>query len=88
MPVPHLSPPYLSWLSQSTGFECLATCIEPALVIYFTNGNTHVLFICLLWAVLGLCCCNRLSLGERGLLSGCGEWASYSVASLFAEHGF
>ena len=38
------SPPqlYPSELSQNTGFECPASCIELALVIYFTNGNIHV----------------------------------------------
>ena len=39
--------------------------------------------------VLGLCCLTRAfsSYGERGLLSGCGEQASHSAASLGAEHG-
>ena len=31
-----------SGLSQSTGFECPASCIKPALVIYCTYGNIHV----------------------------------------------
>ena len=35
------SPPHPSGLSQSTGFECPASCIELALVIYFTYGNIH-----------------------------------------------
>ena len=39
---PPPSPPHLSGLSQSTGFECPASCIELALVIYFTYGNGHV----------------------------------------------
>ena len=49
----HLCPPILNpppsslptqslGLSQSTGFECPASCIELALVICFTYGNTHV----------------------------------------------
>ena len=44
-PEPHLlppSPPYPSGLSQSTGFECPASCIKPALIIYCTYGNIHV----------------------------------------------
>ena len=36
------SPPYPSGLSQSTDFGWLASCIELALVIYFTYGNIHV----------------------------------------------
>ena len=36
------SPPHPSGLSQSTSFECPASCIELALVIYFTYGNIHV----------------------------------------------
>ena len=40
--LPHPSPPHPSVLSQSTGFECSASCIELALVICFTYGNTHV----------------------------------------------
>ena len=32
----HLSPPHPSELSQNTGFECPASCIELALVICFT----------------------------------------------------
>ena len=31
-----------SGLSQSTSFECPASCTELALVIYFTHGNIHV----------------------------------------------
>ena len=31
-----------SWLSQSTGFECPASCIKLGLVIYFTYGYIHV----------------------------------------------
>ena len=47
-PQPHpelpslLSLPCSSGLSQSTGFGCPASCIKPALVICFTNGNVHV----------------------------------------------
>ena len=39
-----LSPslPHPSVLSQSTSFEYPASCIELALVIYFTYGNTQV----------------------------------------------
>ena len=37
-------PPHPSGLSQSTGFECPASCIELALAIYFTNGNIHTRF--------------------------------------------
>ena len=40
--LPPLSPPHPSGLSQSTGFECPASCIELALVICFTYGNIHV----------------------------------------------
>ena len=39
------SPPHPSGLSQSTSFECPASCIELALVIYFTYGNIHVLML-------------------------------------------
>ena len=46
---PHPEPPihlhpqtYPSGLSQNTGFECPASYIELALVIYFTYGNVHV----------------------------------------------
>ena len=41
-PFPPPSPPYPSRLSQSTGFEYPASCIKPALVIYFTCGNIYV----------------------------------------------
>ena len=34
--------PHPSGLSQSTGFWCPVSCIELALVIYFTYENTHV----------------------------------------------
>ena len=34
--------PHPSRLSQNTSFECPASCIELALVIYFTYGNVHV----------------------------------------------
>ena len=36
------SPPHPSGLSQSTGFECPASCIELALVVYFTYGDIHI----------------------------------------------
>ena len=36
------SPPHLSGLSQSTNFECTASCIKLALVICFTCGNIHI----------------------------------------------
>ena len=36
------SPPYHSGLSQSSSFGSLASCIELALVMYFTYGNVHV----------------------------------------------
>ena len=36
------SAPHASGLSQSTDFECPASCIELVLVIYFTYGNIHV----------------------------------------------
>ena len=41
-PSPLHCPLHPSGLSQNTGFECPASCIEPALVICFTYGNTHV----------------------------------------------
>ena len=41
-PHPPPSPPHPSGLSQSTSFECPASCTEFALVIYFTYGNIHV----------------------------------------------
>ena len=44
-PEPPLSPPpahHPSGLPQSTSFECPASCIKLALVIYFTYGNIHV----------------------------------------------
>ena len=41
-PIPPPSPPHPSGLSQCTSFECPASCIRLALVIYFTYGNTHV----------------------------------------------
>ena len=39
---PPPSPPCPSGLSQSTSFEFTASCIELALIIYFTYGNVHV----------------------------------------------
>ena len=36
------SPPHPSGLSQSTGFGCPASCIDLALVIYFTYGDIHI----------------------------------------------
>ena len=41
-PLPLPSPSHPSGLSQSTGLDCPASCIELALVIYFTYGNVHV----------------------------------------------
>ena len=41
-PPVQLPPHYLSGFSQSTGFGCSASCVELALVIYFTYGNIHV----------------------------------------------
>ena len=41
-PLPPLSLPHPSRLSQCTSFECPASCTELALVIYFTHGNVHV----------------------------------------------
>ena len=41
-PLPPSSPHHPSGLSQSTGFECPASCIELALVIYFTYDNIYV----------------------------------------------
>ena len=41
-PHPPPSPPHSSGLSQSTSFGYPASCIEFALVIYFTYGNIHV----------------------------------------------
>ena len=35
-------PPHPSGLSQSTSFECSASSIKLALVIYFIHGNIHV----------------------------------------------
>ena len=35
-------PTHPSGLSQSTGFECPASCIKLALIIYFTYDNIHV----------------------------------------------
>ena len=40
--LPPRSPSHPSGLSQCTSFECPVSCIKPALVIYFTYGNTHV----------------------------------------------
>ena len=37
----HLPPHHPSALSQSTGFGCPASCIDLALVIYFTYGNVY-----------------------------------------------
>ena len=34
--------PHPCGVSQGTNFECPASCIELALVIYFTYGNTYV----------------------------------------------
>ena len=44
---PHSPPslPHSSGLSQNTDFECPASCIELALVIYFTYGNIYVSMI-------------------------------------------
>ena len=41
-PLPPHSPPHPSGLSQCTGFECTASCIQLGLVICFTHGNIHV----------------------------------------------
>ena len=41
-PLPPISSPHPSGLSQSTSFGCPATCMELALVMYFTYGNVHV----------------------------------------------
>ena len=41
-PLPPPSPPHPSGLLQSTIFGCPASCIDLALVIYFTYGNIHV----------------------------------------------
>ena len=43
---PPPSPLHLSGLSQGTGFEYPASCIELALVTYFTYGNVHVSMLC------------------------------------------
>ena len=40
-PLPPPSPPHPSGLFQSASFECPASCIELALVVYFTYGNIH-----------------------------------------------
>jgi len=40
--LPPPSPPHPSGLSQSIGFECPASCVKLALVIYFIHGNIHV----------------------------------------------
>ena len=39
---PPPSPSHPSGLSQCTSFECPASCIKLALVIYFTYSNTHI----------------------------------------------
>ena len=41
-PLPPPSKPHPSGSSQSTSFECPASCIKLALVIYFTYGSVHV----------------------------------------------
>ena len=41
-PLPPPPQPHPSVLPQCTGFECLVSCIELGLVIYFICGNTHV----------------------------------------------
>ena len=41
-PLLHPSHPTPLGLSQFTGFECPVSCMELALVIYFTYGNTNV----------------------------------------------
>ena len=41
-PPPTFLPTHPSGLSQSTSFECPATCFELALIIYVTYGNIHV----------------------------------------------
>ena len=41
-PLPPSSRSHPCVWSQSTGFECPASCIELALVIYFVYGNIHV----------------------------------------------
>ena len=47
------------------------------------------LFIYLVLAALGLCCCAQAfsSCGERGLLFIVVRWLLIAVASLVAEHG-
>ena len=44
-PPPPPSPLHPSGLSQNTSSECPASRIKPALVIYFTYGNIHVLLL-------------------------------------------
>ena len=39
---PPLSRPHPTGLSQSTSFDCTASCMKLALVIYFIYGNIHV----------------------------------------------
>ena len=48
-----------------------------------------IVFIYLLWAAMGLCCCPRAfcCCSELELLSSCSMRASHSVAFLVAEHG-
>ena len=41
-PLPPPSLPYPSGFSQSTEFECPASCIKFIIVIYFIYGNVHV----------------------------------------------
>ena len=41
-PPPTSLPTPSLWLSQSTGFECRASCIKLALVICFTYVNIHI----------------------------------------------
>ena len=41
-PLPNPCPSHPSGLSQCTSFVCPVSCIEFELVIYFTNGNTHI----------------------------------------------
>ena len=39
---PTFLPTHPSGLSQSTGLECLASCMELSLAIYFTYSKTHI----------------------------------------------
>ena len=82
-PPPHLCPPHPSGLSQSTSFECPASCIKLALVIYLQFGlyiSTNIMYVVLL--VLGFWQNVFLWIKSLSLLHGWKSLISLTLAPL------